>query len=140
MIWDYLRGMGAVIPWRVEGAMQEPPLDIEAAIESCVEDFHIRAYGDPVLAGLFGRGVTNLPEHLRGVSDFWRQVLLDSGPHPGSPYAVHMDLPLEPEHFDRWMSCFRESAGRTLPQGLATAAVAKAEQVIAELRLRRGIA
>jgi hemoglobin len=140
MILDYLRGMGAVIPWRVEGAMQELPLDIEAAIESCVEDFHVRAYGDPVLARLFGRGVTNLPEHLRGVADFWCQVLLDSGSHPSSPYAAHVDLPLGPEHFDRWMSCFRESAERTLPKGLAAAAVAKAEQVIAELRLRRGVA
>jgi hemoglobin len=118
--------------------MQELPLDIEAAIESCVEDFHIRAYGDPVLAPLFGQGVTNLPEHLRGVGDFWRQVLLDSGSHPGSPYAAHMDLPLEPEHFDRWLSYFRESAERTLPKDMAAAAVAKAEQVVAELRLRRG--
>jgi hemoglobin len=114
--------------------MEERPIDMEAAIEACVEEFHTRAFGDPVLSRLFIEAVPNIPEHLRMVSDFWSHALLDSGRYPGSLNKAHLTLGLEPEHFERWIAHFRDAARRTLPEAVADAAIAKAEQAVTGLR------
>jgi hemoglobin len=111
--------------------MEEGPIDMEAAIEACVEDFHMRAFGDPLLCRLFLGVVPNIPEHLRTVCDFWSHALLETGRYPGSPFPAHLNLSLGPEHFERWIFLFREAALRTLPQDVAAAAIAKAEQTLA---------
>jgi hemoglobin len=111
--------------------MEEPLIDMEAAIEAFVEDFHIRVFGDPVLSRLFLGVVPNIPEHLRMVCDFWSHALLVSGRHPGSPFPAHLDLPLEAEHFERWIALFREAARGALPAEAAETAVAKAEHILA---------
>jgi hemoglobin len=114
--------------------MEELPLDMEAVIESCVEEFHMRAYGDPVLSRLFVEAVPNVAEHLRRVCDFWSHVLLASGRYSGSPYSAHAGLALAPEHLDRWMAHFRDAVRRTMPEGYAEQAVAKADQILSGLR------
>jgi hemoglobin len=111
--------------------MTEIEIDMEAAIEACVEDFHMRAFADPVLSRLFLGTVPNIPEHLRTVCDFWSHALLMTGRYAGSPFPAHLDLALEAEHFERWISLFREAAQRTLPAQVAETAVAKAEQILA---------
>jgi hemoglobin len=114
--------------------MEELPLDMEAVIESCVEEFHMRAYGDPVLGRMFVEAVPNVAEHLRRVCDFWSHVLLASGRYSGAPYSAHAGLALEPEHLDRWMGHFREAVRRTMPEDYAERAIAKADQILAGLR------
>jgi len=111
--------------------MEEAPVDIEAAIEACVEDFHMRAFGDPVLSRLFLGVVPNIPEHLRMVCDFWSHALLATGRYPGSPFPAHLNLSLDAEHFERWIALFREAARQTLPASIAATAIAKAEQTLA---------
>jgi hemoglobin len=112
--------------------MQDSPIDMEAAIEACVEDFHMRAFGDPLLSRLFVEVVPNIPEHLRMVCDFWSHALLATGRYPGSPFPAHLNLPLQAEHFQRWIDLFREAAQRTLPAAVAETAIAKAERTLAD--------
>jgi hemoglobin len=114
--------------------MEERPIDLEAAIEACVEQFHMRAFGDPILSRMFIETVPNIPEHLRIVCDFWSHTLLATGRYPGSPDRVHLDLPLEPKHFERWICHFSEAARLTLPAPYADAAIAKAEQTMKQMR------
>jgi hemoglobin len=114
--------------------MEELPLDMEAVIEACIEQFHMRAYGDPVLSRLFVEAVPNVAEHLRRVCDFWSHVLLDSGRYAGAPFSAHASLALEPEHLERWMAHFHEAVRGTLPEGYAEAALGKADQILAGMR------
>jgi hemoglobin len=40
-----------------------------------------------------------------------------------------MHLPIKPEHFGRWLLLFEETAAETLPDGLATKAIARARHM-----------
>jgi len=37
---------------------------------------------------------------------FWQAVLLDEPTYFGGPFPPHADLPVEIEHFDRWIALF----------------------------------
>ena len=40
---------------------------------------------------------------------FWQTVLLNEHTYQGSPFAPHADLPLEKEHFERWLALFYDN-------------------------------
>lgn len=117
--------------------MESSEIDLEAAIEACVEEFYMRAFNDPMFARMFHTAIHDIPDHLRVVRDFWSHALLGSGRYPGSPYAAHDNLTLEPEHFDRWLSHFREAAQLTLPPDYAAKAIKKAEHMMRGMRVGR---
>ena len=114
--------------------MELPEVDLEAAIEACVEEFYARAFADPMFARMFHEAIPNIPDHLRIVCDFWSHALLGTGRYPGSPYPAHTHLAIEPEHFERWLGHFRDAAERTLPEEYASTAIRKAEHMMRGMR------
>jgi hemoglobin len=104
-------------------------VDLEIAIERCVEVFYARAIGHPQLGPMFVKAIPNLPEHLRIVRDFWSHALLGTSRYLSSPYNAHTHLPIDFEHFEQWLSLFAEAARETLPAEYAEKAVAKAEHM-----------
>ena len=40
---------------------------------------------------------------------------------------MHLQLPLQPEHFPRWLELFEESASKFLPPAYAEVAIARAQ-------------
>ena len=50
---------------------------------------------------------------------FWQTVLLEVHSYSGSPFPPHKHLPIDKEHFDRWMQLFIET-NDTLFQGPVT--------------------
>lgn len=106
----------------------------EAHLEALVRAFYERARQDPVLGPIFATTVEDWEHHIRVVTDFWSRILLGSQRYSGSPYTAHMRLPLQPEHFDRWLALFRETAVACLPPDAAATAVAKAEMMAASFK------
>ncbi|KAB2962993.1 MAG: group III truncated hemoglobin [Zoogloea sp.] len=106
----------------------------EAHLEALVRGFYTRARQDPVLGPVFATAVADWDHHLQVVTDFWSRILLGSQRYFGSPYTAHMRLPLQPEHFDRWLALFREAAVDFLPRDAAVTAVAKAEMMAASFK------
>ena len=49
------------------------------------------------------------PEHLAKMYRFWQTILLDEHTYNGRPFPPHMNLPVEREHFERWLSLFFET-------------------------------
>ena len=98
-------------------------------IADLVATFYARARTDAVLGPIFDAAVPNWAEHLRIIEDFWSRTLLGTDRYKGHPYAVHALLPLRPEHFDRWLGLFRESARETLPPAAAEQAIGRAEHM-----------
>jgi hemoglobin len=114
--------------------MEKEPEDLEEAIRTCVRTFYAKARADALLGPIFEATVDDWDVHLRIVADFWSRALLGTDRYKRSPYPVHVPLPLEIEHFSRWLALFEETTNATLPQDLAEKARAKAHHVAASFK------
>jgi hemoglobin len=101
----------------------------EAAIRACVRRFYEKGDADAMLGPIFAKSIPELEPHLEIVSNFWSHALLGTTRYQGTPFGVHVNLPIEVEHFSRWLSLFKEAATETLPESLAAAAIARAEHM-----------
>jgi hemoglobin len=110
----------------------EAPFDAEAseaAIRACVKRFYEKGDSDPLLGPIFAKSIPELAAHLEIVENFWSHALLGTTRYQGTPFGVHVNLPVEPEHFARWLTLFVEAAKETMPDALAAAAIARAEHM-----------
>jgi hemoglobin len=101
----------------------------EAAIRACVRRFYEKGGDDPLLGPIFAASIEELAPHLEIVSNFWSHALLGTDRYQGTPFGVHVNLPVAPEHFARWLALFVESATETMPATLAAQAIARAEHM-----------
>jgi hemoglobin len=101
----------------------------EAAIRACVKRFYEKGDADPLLGPIFAKSIAELEPHLEIVANFWSHALLGTTRYQGTPFGVHVNLPVEPEHFRRWLALFVETAEETMPSDLAAAAIARAEHM-----------
>ena len=48
-------------------------------------------------------------EHLEKMYRFWQTILLGTHTYFGSPFAPHASLPVDMNHFNRWLELFNET-------------------------------
>lgn len=101
---------------------------LEAAINDCVRKFYDKGAKDVLLGPIFDT-IPELETHMGVVADFWSKALLGTTRYEGLPFAAHIHLPVEPEHFTRWLELFREAARETLPASQAEQAISRAEHM-----------
>lgn len=109
----------------------------EAMIERLIRHFYGRVRVDPVLAPIFAEAIPGDWEpHLKTMMRFWSSVMLMSGRYKGTPMQKHMALKsARPEHFDRWMGLFEDSARTVCPPVAADTFVDRAHRIAASLKL-----
>ena len=105
--------------------MDHDPQEMEAAIDRLVRRFYAKGDLDPLLGPIF-RAIPAFEEHLDVIVAFWSRQLLGTDRYNGRPFPPHWKLAIEPEHFDRWMALFSETAREELPADLAEQAITKA--------------
>jgi hemoglobin len=98
---------------------------LEVAINDCVRRFYAKGAEDLLLGPIF-TAIDGLEEHMGIVANFWSRSLLGTDRYQGQPFAAHINLPIEPAHFTRWLELFSDSARETLPETQAEQATAKA--------------
>lgn len=113
-----------------------PEID-DALVETLVRSFYtkIRANKDigPVFEAVIG---DDWEPHLHKMFDFWSSLTMLTGRYKGQPMVVHMRLKtVTPEHFDIWLSLFRETAGTVCSQAVAPIFIEKAERVAESFKL-----
>jgi hemoglobin len=101
----------------------------EQHISRLVRCFYERALTDDSLRTVFENSIDDWDAHHRVVENFWSRTLLGTERYHGSPYPLHARLPLRPEHFERWLKLFRETALDMLPAEAAEQAIARAEHM-----------
>lgn len=101
----------------------------EAEISVLVETFYDRVRRDPDIGPIFNAIVGDWPHHLATLKDFWSTVLLTTGRYKGDPMMKHLQLPLDPQHFERWLSLFGETATEVLPPAAAELAIRKSHRI-----------
>ena len=97
----------------------------EEAIGLCVRRFYETAQKDPLLAPVFEVSIADWEHHFSKLQDFWSRALLGTERYSGFPFPPHLRLPVEPEHFARWLALFERTAGETLPPELAEKAAVR---------------
>lgn len=109
----------------------------EELIHKLVHGFYARIRSDEVLGPIFSRAIgDNWDPHLAKMCDFWSSVMRMSGRYKGNPMVAHMRLKMvRPDHFERWLSLFRESAAEICGPDLGALFVSRAENIARSLQL-----
>lgn len=79
-------------------------------VKNLVDTFYGKVQKDeligPIFIGIIGN---NWPAHLEKMYSFWGSILLDEHSYHGRPFLPHAPLPLQKEHFDRWLTLFHHT-------------------------------
>lgn len=105
--------------------MDQDAATLETAIDRLVRRFYAKGGQDDLLGPVF-RAIPDFDDHLGLIVDFWSRQLLGTERYQGRPFPPHWKLAIEPQHFDRWMVLFAETAREDLPADLAEQAITKA--------------
>jgi hemoglobin len=109
----------------------------EDMVKTLVHAFYARIREDVVLGPIFSRVIgDNWTSHLAKMCDFWSSVMLMSGRYKGNPMIAHMRLKMvRPEHFERWLGLFQETAQEVCPPDIAALFRTRAENIARSLQL-----
>jgi hemoglobin len=76
-------------------------------VKQLVDTFYEKVREDELLNPIFNNVIKeHWPEHLEKMYKFWQTILLEEHTYFGSPFVPHAQLPVEKEHFDRWLQLF----------------------------------
>ena len=76
-------------------------------IKLLVDTFYDKVQKDDFIGPIFNEKMGyRWPDHLEKMYRFWQTVLLEVHSYSGSPFPPHKHLPIDKEHFDRWMQLF----------------------------------
>lgn len=77
-------------------------------IRQMVDTFYTKVQSDAFIGPIFNEKINERwPEHLEKMYGFWQTVLLDVRAYSGSPFPPHATLPINKEHFNRWLEIFK---------------------------------
>ncbi|HEX7157967.1 MAG TPA: group III truncated hemoglobin [Edaphobacter sp.] len=101
----------------------------EPEISLLVDRFYAKVRRDPDIGPIFNAIIDDWPHHLALLKDFWSTVLLTTGRYKGDPMMKHLQLSLDPPHFERWLALFAETANEVLPLNHAATVIAKSRRI-----------
>ncbi len=128
----------------VSGSARRAQLGAEIAARTGIDDtmidrlvraFYARVRSDALLGPIFEARIRDWEPHLQRMCAFWSSVALMSGVYHGSPMAMHMRLPVDAEHFDRWLALFETTAREICPPVAAEHFVERAQRIAESLEL-----
>lgn len=90
--------------------MNKAMLCTEQEVVLLVNTFYARVKHDPLIGPIFTQHIQDWPTHLETMVDFWSSVLRGTARFRGMPMVTHSRLEgITPEHFQRWLSLFRQT-------------------------------
>ena len=104
-------------------------------IKRMVDEFYATVQSDKLIGPIFNSVIQNRwPEHLEKMYTFWQTILLETHTYQGRPFPPHAQLPIEKEHFDRWLQLFEANLNKLFSGPIADEARRRAHKM-AELFL-----
>lgn len=80
------------------------PIETLADLELLIDTFYGKVLKDESLAPFFTH--FDMSAHMPRMVSFWGFLLLDIHGYKGNVIEKHLHMPLEKEHFDRWVELF----------------------------------
>ncbi len=116
-----------------------PEIFGEAEIRQMVDAFYERIREDDLLGPIFEERIEDWSKHLPTMYSFWGSILLGKAEYSGNPFAKHMPLPVEHDHFERWIRLFIETVDYLFSGPKAEQAKAAAKSIAHSFQIRMGI-
>lgn len=107
----------------------------EDVLRNLVHSFYEKVRHDSLLGPVFADRITDWEPHLERMVAFWSSVALMTGRYHGRPVPAHMQLPIGPAHFERWLELFRTTARRTCTPAGAVHVIERAERIARSLSI-----
>lgn len=101
----------------------------DASIAEVIATFYGRARKDELLGPVFNQAVEDWDHHIAQITDFWSSLLLRTGRYSGRPLNPHLRLPIEGEHFDRWLELFEQTTIEIEGEEIAEAYLIRARRI-----------
>ena len=88
----------------------KPDIQTEADVERMVCAFYAQVRVDAELGPIFEEvAKVDWEQHLPRMYGFWKKLILGEASYRGNPFAVHVPLPIDGRHFERWLALFEQS-------------------------------
>lgn len=107
----------------------------EASIHRLVHGFYAKVRQDALLGPIFDSRIADWDEHLERMCRFWSSVMTMSGAYHGNPMAKHVRLPVDAEHFDRWLALFEATAAEVCSPDAAVQFIERARRIASSFEL-----
>ena len=112
----------------------------EADVSVLVNSFYDKVRKDDLLADVFNSIIKdNWPAHLKRMTDFWSTILLYTKTYKDDPLPKHLPLPVDKEHFDRWLVLFNETIDEHFQGEIAENARKRANSIASIMQAVKGI-
>ncbi|MBS1664740.1 MAG: group III truncated hemoglobin [Bacteroidetes bacterium] len=98
-------------------------------IKLLVDNFYTKVRADELLGPVFSSRIHDWQPHLDTMYNFWNMALFGEKGYSGHPFSKHIDLPVESEHFDRWLHLFMQTLTENFTGPVAAEAMQKASTV-----------
>ena len=73
-----------------------------------VNEFYYKVQLDNLIGPIFNGVIKDWTPHLERMYQFWNAALFSVPGFKGNPFAKHAPLPINQEHFNRWLVLFEE--------------------------------
>ncbi|PYF70624.1 group III truncated hemoglobin [Pedobacter nutrimenti] len=111
-------------------------------IISFVNKFYEKVQQDDLIGPIFNNVIEDWSPHLEKMYSFWNAVLFGVPGFTGNPFARHAPLPIQEQHFERWILLFQETIDALFVGEMAENTKKKAETMaimfLSKLKAMRG--
>jgi len=96
-------------------------------VQLLVDSFYNQVKSDQLLSPVFSH--LNWHHHLPIMYNFWSSILLGDQSYQGSPLQKHLTLPIQAEHFTRWLELFHQTVDQHFSGAVASEAKVRASTI-----------
>ena len=109
-------------------------------IKKLVDSFYEKANADDLLALVFNDfAKIDWESHLPVMYKFWGALLLGTMNYKGQPFPKHAVLPIEKEHFKRWIELFIQTVNENFIGKKAEEAKQRARNIAMVFKYKMGL-
>lgn len=118
----------------------QPDVQTAQDVQLLVDRFYDKVNDDELLAPIFNDvAKVDWPTHKPQLYRFWETLLFGTGSYDGAPFPKHAVLPVEREHFDRWLSLFIATVDENFAGAKAEEAKGRARSIADTFARRMGV-
>ena len=115
-------------------------IQTEEDIKKLVDSFYDKVKADEMLSPIFNDvAKVNWNEHLPLLYSFWSALLFQTKNFKGHPFPKHAVLPLQREHFTRWVLLFVQTVDENFSGTKAEEAKGFGRSIADTFQLRMGL-
>lgn len=105
-----------------------------------VDAFYAKVNKDALLSPVFNDfAKIDWDAHLPVMYSFWSAVLFETNTYKGQPIAAHLKLPINKEHFTRWLELFKETVDENFQGEKAEIVKTRADSIAEIFQIRLGL-